>query len=429
MTGFVDTPLEAMPSKSWSKIVARYRTPSTWRSVLEILVTATPLFVIWVFAWIAVGRGQWWAIALSVPAAAFIVRLFMIQHDCGHGSMFKSRMANDWVGRIIGVFTLTPYSHWRESHGVHHATTGNLDRRGMGDVEMLTVDEYAALPRRRRILYRLYRHPLVLFGLAPAYLFFLQQRLPVGFMRAGSGPWLGVMGANLAIAAFIAGGIYLFGPGPFLWVYVPTLMLAATAGVWLFYVQHQFERTLWARQPEWNPHDAALYGSSYYDLPIVLRWFTANIGVHHVHHLNSRIPFYRMSEVLRDFPRLRDIGRMTLAESLATVPLTLWDTQTGRLVSFREAARLLRSRAQAGEPAPAPRVDLPQKETEPMASKAPPIPETQRPGKDDGIGRRDAKTGLQSNEPGDGDVNLEEQGRFGNRRQNVDDVQHRVQDR
>jgi len=339
-----DTPLEEMPSKAWSRIVARYRAPSARRSVVEILITAVPLCLIWTFAWVAMGRGQWWAILLSAPAAGFVVRLFMIQHDCGHGSMFRSRAANDWVGRIAGVFTLTPYSHWKQSHGAHHATSGNLDRRGMGDVEMLTTEEYAALPRRRRMLYRLYRHPLVLFGLAPAYLFFIQQRLPVGFMRAGSGPWIGVMGANLAIAAFVGGGIFLFGAGPFLSVYIPTMMIAATIGVWLFYVQHQFERTLWARQPDWNPHDAALYGSSYYDLPPLLRWFTANIGVHHIHHLNSRIPFYRMGEVLRDFPRLRDIGRMTLGDSFATVGLALWDGQTQRLVSFREADRLLKSR-------------------------------------------------------------------------------------
>lgn len=341
--------LEAIPAKSWRKIVARYRAPSRARSILEILITAGPLGLIWILAWFAVQHGQWWAILLCVPAAGFVVRLFMIQHDCGHGAMFNSRAANDWVGRVIGVVTLTPYSHWRQSHGLHHATSGNLDRRGMGDVEMLTIEEYAALPLARRVLYRLYRHPLVLFGLAPAYLFFLEQRLPVGFMRAGVRPWIGVMGANLAIFAFIAAGILSFGPGPFLLVYVPTMMVAATVGVWLFYVQHQFERTLWARQPEWNAHDAALYGSSFYDLPAVLRWFTANIGVHHVHHLSSRIPFYRMGEVLRDFPRLRDIGRMSLADSLATVGLTLWDAETSRLVSFREARRLIEARRRRAE--------------------------------------------------------------------------------
>jgi omega-6 fatty acid desaturase (delta-12 desaturase) len=345
MTDPVGRSLEDLPAKSWSKIVARYRTPSTLRSILEILVTAVPLGLLWTFAWLAMGRGQWWAVVLTLPAAGFVVRLFMIQHDCGHRTLFKSAAANDWVGRVIGVITLTPYSHWRQSHGAHHATSGNLDRRGVGDVELLTVEEFAAMSSLDRLHYRLYRHPAVLFGLVPAYLFFLQQRLPVGLMRAGARPWIGVMGANLAIAAFIGGGVFLFGAGPFLSIYVPTMMIAATIGVWLFYVQHQFERTSWALQADWNPHDAALRGSSYYDLPAVLRWFTANIGVHHVHHLNSRIPFYRMGEVLKDFPQLRDVGRMTLRDSLATVPLTLWDSRTQRLVSFREADRLIAARA------------------------------------------------------------------------------------
>ena len=158
----------------------------------------------WTFAWIELGRGQWWAVLLCIPAAGFALRMFMIQHDCGHGSMFKKRSVNDWIGRMVGVITLTPYSYWRESHGVHHATTGNLDRRGIGNIEVLTTEEFAALPAWKRFLYRLYRNPLVLFGLAPAYLFLIQQRVPVGYMRAGLGPWLGVMGTNLAIAAFVA---------------------------------------------------------------------------------------------------------------------------------------------------------------------------------------------------------------------------------
>jgi omega-6 fatty acid desaturase (delta-12 desaturase) len=344
MASPLETPVEEFASKFWSRIVARYRTPNAMRSAVEILITAVPLCLIWTFVWVAMGHGLWWAIVLAIPAAGFVVRLFMIQHDCGHGSMFRSRTANDWVGRMIGVLTLTPYGYWRQSHAVHHATSGNLDRRGIGDVELLTIEEYAALPRLRRILYRLYRHPVVLFGLGPSYLFFIQQRLPVGFMRSGSGPWIGVMGANLAIAAVLGAGVYLLGAAPFLLIYLPTMVIAATVGVWLFYVQHQFERTLWVRQPEWNPHDAALYGSSYYDLPAVLRWFTANIGVHHVHHLNSRIPFYRMDALLRDFPRLRQIGRITLGGSFATTRLTLWDRESNRLVSFQEAARVIKAR-------------------------------------------------------------------------------------
>jgi omega-6 fatty acid desaturase (delta-12 desaturase) len=338
---------EIEPAKSWSRIVAQYRDARPVRSVVEILITAGPLALLWGIGWTALARGQWWALLLTLPAAFFLVRLFMIQHDCGHGALFRSRAVNDGVGRIIGVITVTPYSHWRQSHGVHHATSGNLDRRGLGALEMLTVEEYLALPRVRRLLYRLYRHPLVLFGVGPAYVFFLEQRLPVGFMRDGVSPWLGVMGTNLAIAAFVAVGIFVFGPLAFLLIYVPTLLFAATIGVWLFYVQHQFEQTSWARQEAWNPHEAALHGSSYYDLPPVLSWLTANIGVHHVHHLNSRIPFYRMNEVLRDNPRLRSIGRMTLRESIASVPLTLWDAPTRRLVSFRQARRLVKARTMA----------------------------------------------------------------------------------
>ena len=333
------------PSTSWSRIVARYREPRPARSLVEIVVTAVPLALLWTAAWLAVGRGYWWALLLTVPAAAFVVRVFMIQHDAGHGSLFRGRAVNDWVGRLIGVFTLTPYADWRFAHGVHHASAGNLDQRTLGAVDMLTVEEYAALPRVRRLLYRLYRHPLVLFGLGPAYVFLVRQRLPAQLSGGGLAPWVGVMGANLATALFIAGGIWLFGPLAFLSVWLPTMVLAATLGVWLFYVQHQFESTFWARQSQWHPHTAALHGSSYYDLPPLARWFTANIGVHHVHHLNSRIPFYRLSEVLRDFPELKTIGRMTVAESLATAPLALWDAHAGRLVSFREASRLLEAGA------------------------------------------------------------------------------------
>ncbi|MFO1025021.1 MAG: fatty acid desaturase [Acetobacteraceae bacterium] len=347
MADAADHTNEAVSAKSWSRIVAHYRTPNVTRSVTEILITAVPLAAIWLCAWLLTAYGMWWAVLLTVPAAGFLVRLFMIQHDCGHGALFHSRAANDWVGRITGVFTLTPYSSWRQSHGSHHANVGNLGRRGFGDIDTLTVDEYRALSRWRRLLYRLYRHPLVLFGVGPTFVFFLQQRLPMGSW-AGTRPWVGVMGTNLGIGAVVATGIVLFGVAQFLLIYVPTLMLASTIGLWLFYIQHQFEFTSWEHQPDWTQPDAALHGSSFYDLPRVLRWFTANIGLHHVHHLNSRIPFYRTAEVLRDYPQLRDIGRMTLRDSLATLSLRLWDVQAKRLVSFREAARLMAARANEG---------------------------------------------------------------------------------
>ncbi|MBC6983563.1 fatty acid desaturase [Caulobacter sp. 17J80-11] len=326
-------------AQAWPRTLAVYRTPSTRRGLWELVVTAGPLALLWGLAWTTLERGWWWGLLLAVPAAGFLVRLFMIQHDCGHGAFFPRRAANDWVGRAIGVLTLTPYDCWRRQHASHHAGSGNLDRDAFGGIETLAVADYLAMSWPRRLRYRLFRHPLVQFGLGPAYLFLLQQRVPFGFMRKGWRSWISAMGTNLAFAAFAAAGAALFGTAAFLGVYLLTLMLAATAGVWLFYVQHQFERTFWARDGEWVLQEAALKGSSYYELPTPLRWLTANIGVHHVHHLNSRIPFYRLYDVLKDHPELTRQGRLTLRESLGCVRLALWDEASGRLVSFRDLRR------------------------------------------------------------------------------------------
>jgi omega-6 fatty acid desaturase (delta-12 desaturase) len=326
-------------ARDLTQVLARYRVPSLARSIIEIAITAGPLALLWFLMWEALDLGYWVGLLLAVPAAGFLVRLFMIQHDCGHGAFFHSRRTNDWVGRVLGVVTLTPYDFWRRTHAVHHSTSGNLDRRGMGDIDTLTVDEYRNRSRWGRLCYRVYRHPLVMFGLGPAYLFLVQHRLPVGLMRGGWQPWLSAMATNVAIAALIAAMIWLVGVGPFLLVHLPIMLLAASIGVWLFYVQHQFENTAWDHDGAWNLQEAALHGSSHYALPGVLRWFTANIGVHHVHHLCSRIPCYRLPRVLRDHPGLAGIGRLTLLESLGCVRLVLWDESRKRLVSFREARR------------------------------------------------------------------------------------------
>ena len=263
----------------------------------------------------------------------------MIQHDCGHGTLFRQRWLNDWVGRVIGALTLTPYSHWRHSHNVHHAGSGNLERRGIGDINTLTVSEYSQCTRWQRLAYRLYRNPAVMFGIGPAYLFLIQHRLPVGAMAAGWRPWLSTMGTNIAIASLVVTTIWFVGWWSFLLVHMPITLLAASLGVWLFYVQHQFEDTFWAEASNWTQPEAALYGSSHYALPGVLRWFTANIGIHHVHHLCSRIPYYRLTSVLRAHPELAEVGRLTLMQSLHCVPLVLWDEEQRRLISFREFAR------------------------------------------------------------------------------------------
>jgi omega-6 fatty acid desaturase (delta-12 desaturase) len=328
--------ISASEARGWTQILARYRQPNSVRSIIELVITAGPLVLLWVSMWTILDLGYWVCLVLAVPAAGFLVRLFMIQHDCGHGAFFHNRLANDLVGRVIGVLTLTPYYYWRRTHAIHHSTSGNLDRRGIGDVDTLTVHEYLALSRWRRLCYRVYRHPIIMFGLGPAFLFIVQHRLPFGLMRAGWQPWLSAMGTNVAIATLVAIMIWLVGVIPFLIVHLPIMLLAASIGVWLFYVQHQFEDTAWVRDSVWKLHEVALHGSSYYELPCVLRWFTANIGVHHVHHLCSRIPYYRLPLVLRDYPKLGAIGRLTLGQSFRCVRLVLWDEDQQRLISFHE---------------------------------------------------------------------------------------------
>lgn len=330
--------------RALTRILLQYREPNHGRSAVELLITIVPFAGLWFLMLLSLHIQYGLVLLLAVPAAGFLVRLFMIQHDCGHGSFFGNRLLNDWLGRLIGVLTLTPYDFWRRTHAAHHASSGNLDQRGMGDIDTLTVDEYQSRSRWGRLRYRIYRHPLVMFGFGPAYLFVLQHRLPIGLMRAGWQPWLSTMATNLAIFLAAFGMIQTVGLIPFMLVHLPIMLISASLGVWLFYVQHQFEDTFWAREKAWSLHDAALHGSSYYDLPLVLRWFTANIGVHHIHHLCSRLPFYRLPLALRLCPDLAKIGRLTLAQSLSCVRLVLWDETAGRLISFRK----LRSRAAAG---------------------------------------------------------------------------------
>lgn len=330
----------ASEARAWPKILGRFREPNETRSVVEILITALPFVALWAAMWFLVQAGFWWlALVLAIPAGGFLVRLFLIQHDCSHGAFFHRRGVNDWVGRVMGVFTLTPYDYWRRAHAIHHATHGNLEQRGIGDITTLTVEEYRARSIWGRLGYRVYRNPVVLFVVGPAYMFLLQHRLPIGMMRGGRMPWLSTMGTNLGIVVLAAALMWLVGVGPFLLVHMPIAIIAASIGVWLFYVQHQFEETFWARPPEWTHQEAALHGSSYYDLPGVLRWMSANIGVHHVHHLSSRIPYYRLPEVLKLHPELMQVGRITIWDSLRTVRLVLWDEGRQQLVPFKAMKR------------------------------------------------------------------------------------------
>lgn len=333
----LETENAELEAGAWARKLRGYRKADARRGVFELAITLIPFALTWFFMLVAFEKEHFWLYGLLLlPTAGFLVRLFMIQHDCGHGSFFPNKRANEWAGRVIGILTLTPYYYWRRNHAVHHASSGNLARRGIGDVRTLTVAEYVARSRLDRFRYRLYRHPCVMFGLGPLYLFVLEYRLPVGFMRKGWRPWFSTMGTTATIAVLVILATRAVGLPAFLWVQVPIVAVGAGVGVWLFYIQHQFEHTYWAKGENWNAHDAALYGSSHYSLPVVLRWFTANIGVHHVHHLSSRIPYYRFPEVLRNHPELRKRSRLTLLESLQSTHLALWDEECRRLVSFKE---------------------------------------------------------------------------------------------
>ena len=329
-------PVAAAP-KPWVKILSRYRTPNRGRSAFELSVTVAPFLALWGLAFLSAYHHFWWGLLLILPAAGFLLRLFMIQHDCGHGAFFAHRKADDWTGRVLGVLTLTPYDYWRRAHAVHHACAGNLDERGVGDIETLTVNEYRALSQWGQLRYRLYRNPLVMFAIGPIYVFVLKHRWPFETLRVSKMPWISTMLTNLAIAALCSTLIWLTGIMPFLLVHLPVVVLAGAAGIWLFYVQHQFEDTHWSDGEDWDFQDSALHGSSNYVLPWPLPWLTGNIGIHHVHHLSSRVPFYRLPEVLQDHPELAETGRITFLDSIRCVKLVLWDEQKRRLVSFREA--------------------------------------------------------------------------------------------
>lgn len=318
----------------WDARLAPFRRPSTARSVWQLVSTAFLLAGAWALMYFSLGVGYWLTLLLAVPAAFFLVRLFIVQHDCGHGSFFRSPRVADIVGSALGVLTLTPYHYWKKAHAMHHATSGNLEHRGFGDIDTLTVDEYLALSPWGRFKYRLYRHPVILFGVGAILHFFVRHRLPTIVPRTWTRARWSIFWTDVALAGFIVGMGLLVGFRQFLLVHVPLMTLSCSMGVWLFYVQHQFEPTYWEHDEQWAYNDAALVGSSYYRLPRLLQWATGNIGLHHVHHLSARIPNYRLQEALESIPELRRVTTLTLRESLRCVRLALWDERERKLVRF-----------------------------------------------------------------------------------------------
>jgi len=321
---------------SLRRLVAPFARPRRGRAIWQLVDTLVPFVILWTLAAKSVtwGWSYGWTLLLTIPAAALYVRLFIIQHDCGHGSFFAHRTLDHVVGAALGVITLFPYGYWKKTHAIHHATSGNLDRREFGDVETLTLREYKALPWHRRLGYRLYRSTPVLLVLGPLYQFLLKHRFPFDIPFAWKKEWASVLWNNLAIAVAATLLVRTIGWHSILLVHLPVVLIAGAAGVWLFYVQHQFEDAYWERQSEWSADEAALRGSSFFDLPRWAHWITGNIGYHHIHHLASKIPNYRLRECFESSPLLQRAPRLTFWSSLRCARLKLWDEDTRRLIPF-----------------------------------------------------------------------------------------------
>ncbi len=314
-------------------MVAPYQHSDMKRSLGQLANTLLPYLGLWVLMAVSLHISYWLTLILMVPAAGFLVRLFIIFHDCGHGSFFKSRQANHWVGFFLGVLTFTPSELWWHEHAVHHATTGNLDKRGTGDVPTMTVEEYRRATPWQRLAYRVFRHPVVLLGIGPLASFLIVPRfIPA---KSSRDERLSVIYTDLALLAIFGGMSLLIGWREYLFIQLPVMWLAGAGGIWMFYMQHQYENAYWVHASQWDYAHAALDGASYYKLPKVLQFFSGNIGFHHIHHLSPRIPNYFLEQCFRDNPELHAAPTLSLRTSLKSLALRLWDEQSQRMVSFR----------------------------------------------------------------------------------------------
>jgi omega-6 fatty acid desaturase (delta-12 desaturase) len=332
---------ERQEKARWRAVIVKYQQPSTARATWQIVNTFVPYGLLWYAMYVLKETSLWLTIPVAILAGALLVRVFIIFHDCGHGSFFKSRWANDIVGFIAGVLTFTPYYHWRWEHAIHHGTAGHLDKRGTGDVWTMTVQEYIEATRWKKFAYRFVRNPFVLFVIAPVFVFIFRQR----FASSNASPrerhsvwWM-----NFALLLYAGTMSWIFGLWAYLFIQTVAWMVAGATGIWLFYVQHQFEHAYWERGSEWDYTAAALQGSSYYKLPRVLQWLSGNIGFHHIHHLSPRIPNYNLQRCHEADPVFQSVPAITLRSSLASLKFRLWDEAGRKLVGFKRMRQLRRA--------------------------------------------------------------------------------------
>jgi omega-6 fatty acid desaturase (delta-12 desaturase) len=319
----------------WRDTLAPYAKPHLGRSLLDLATSVVPYLALSFAMYLSLGVSYLLTLVIAIPASGFLVRTFILFHDCSHGSFLPSRRANLWLGTVLGLLVYSPFLRWRHDHAIHHATSGDLDRRGGGDVRTLTVSEYLALPPRGQLAYRIFRNPLVMFGVGPIVALLIGPRLVSREARPRMRR--SVIGTNIALAVLVAALCWLMGWRDYLLVQAPTVLLAGSAGIWLFYVQHQFEDAYWESAGDWSYADAALRGSSYLKLPRVLQFFSGNIGLHHVHHLSARIPNYNLQRAHDENPIFHDVPILSFADGLRSVRLKLWDEERRQMVTFAEA--------------------------------------------------------------------------------------------
>lgn len=319
---------------AWISVVAKYQKSHNWKGIWQLVNSGIPFVLLWYLMYLSLSVSYLLTLALSVLTAGFLVRLFIIQHDCSHGSFFSKRKANDWVGMVCSMLTWAPYRYWQRSHAIHHANAGNLGVRGIGDLYIMTVNEYLQKSKWDRFKYRLYRNPIILFGFVPVLLFVVLYRFPTEDSPAMKPAESSMYWTNLALFLFYGGLALLIGWKALLLIFAPVIFLATSVGFWFFYIQHQFEDTYFADPDNWDYTDAALQGSSYYKLPKILQWFSGNIGFHHIHHLSPRIPNYFLQKCHDENPMFQNPVVLTLGSSLKTIPLALWDEEQRKLISF-----------------------------------------------------------------------------------------------